>query len=205
MLQYLLVGRDAGIQYWGMQKGSIEWFIEDQAFSPSYDSAPPPLLPSVSSTDKKRKTEKERQLADGRGGEGVWALWEEPNHTKARKPGPQQIMQYSLGEGEEGDGWERGGKGILAHISFWISEDLELVQIFSLLSSPPTLPLPSCVISTYIEMKRKFAILHSREETAGFRKGSLGFRYFFIFAQFKDFLQESRIQHIHANEKGLLV
>ncbi len=32
-----------------------------------------------------RKPEKERQLADGRGGEGVG---EEPNHTTARKPGP---------------------------------------------------------------------------------------------------------------------
>jgi hypothetical protein len=32
-----------------------------------------------------RKTEKERQLADGRGGKGVS---EEPNHTTPRKPGP---------------------------------------------------------------------------------------------------------------------
>ncbi len=29
---------------------SIWWFIEDQAFSRSYDLAPPPTLPSVSST-----------------------------------------------------------------------------------------------------------------------------------------------------------
>jgi hypothetical protein len=32
-----------------------------------------------------RKTEKEKQLADGRGGKG---LREEPNHTKARESDP---------------------------------------------------------------------------------------------------------------------
>jgi hypothetical protein len=42
-----------------------------------------------------RKTEKERQLADGRGGEEV--VGEEPNHTTAaRKPGPLKIIHYSL-------------------------------------------------------------------------------------------------------------
>ncbi len=41
---------------------SIEWFIEDQAFSPSYDLAPPPPpppLPLVSSTGDTPETEKE--------------------------------------------------------------------------------------------------------------------------------------------------
>jgi hypothetical protein len=33
-----------------------------------------------------RKTEKERQLAEGRGGKGVHG--EEPNNITARKPGP---------------------------------------------------------------------------------------------------------------------
>jgi hypothetical protein len=56
-----------------MQPDNIEWFIDDEAFSPSYNFAPsspspPPLLP-VSPTH--RKTEKERRLADGRRGEGV--------------------------------------------------------------------------------------------------------------------------------------
>ncbi len=52
---------------------SIEWFIENHASSPPYDLAPPwPLPPSpVSKLDRlhtgDRKTEKERQLADGRG------------------------------------------------------------------------------------------------------------------------------------------
>ncbi len=53
---------------------SIEWFIEGQAFSLSYDFAPrPPPAPSpVSKLDPAthRKTEKERQLADRREGEG---------------------------------------------------------------------------------------------------------------------------------------
>jgi hypothetical protein len=37
-----------------------------------------------------RKTEKERQLADGRGGKEVDV---EPNHTTARKPGPLKIKK----------------------------------------------------------------------------------------------------------------
>jgi hypothetical protein len=47
--------------------------MEDQAFSPSFDLVPPPpTLPSVRSTGTHRhkKTEKERQFADGR--EGGW-------------------------------------------------------------------------------------------------------------------------------------
>ncbi len=51
---------------------SIERFVEDQAFSPSYDL-------------EHRKTEKERQLAQEKGGKRVG---EEPNHTTAKKPGP---------------------------------------------------------------------------------------------------------------------
>ncbi len=48
---------------------SIEWFIEDQGFSPSYDLAPPPPSPpSLPRPATHRKTEKERQLADGGGG-----------------------------------------------------------------------------------------------------------------------------------------
>jgi hypothetical protein len=39
-----------------------------------------------------RKTEKERQLADRKGG------GEEPNHTTAGKPGPPEIIQYSLAQ-----------------------------------------------------------------------------------------------------------
>ncbi len=45
----------------------------------------PDLPPAFPATETKRKTEKERQLAEGRGCEGVG---EEPNHTIARKPGP---------------------------------------------------------------------------------------------------------------------
>ncbi len=64
------------------------------AFSGSYDLviwllAPRPHhLPLVSSTGPVtcRKTEKERQLADG--GVGRKEVGEEPNHTNARKQGP---------------------------------------------------------------------------------------------------------------------
>jgi hypothetical protein len=64
----------------GFLAASIDWFIEDQAFN------------LVSKFDRRhRKTEKERQLADGRGGAG-----EEPNHRMARKPGSLSIIQPSL-------------------------------------------------------------------------------------------------------------
>jgi hypothetical protein len=46
--------------------------IEDQAFLLLWLRTPPPLLPSVSSTVTHRKTENEKQLADGtvEGGKG---------------------------------------------------------------------------------------------------------------------------------------
>ncbi len=55
----------------------IEWFIEDQAFPPSYDLAPPmpakcyPTLSSVSSTGHRTGRLRKRQLADGRRREEV--------------------------------------------------------------------------------------------------------------------------------------
>ncbi len=51
-------------------------FIDDQSFSQSCDLTPPqsPLTSSVSKLDRThRKTEKERQLAKGRGGRSVGA------------------------------------------------------------------------------------------------------------------------------------
>jgi hypothetical protein len=48
---------------------TIGLIIEDQAFSPSYDLAPPPPFPP--SHSPVRNTDKERQFADGRGG-GDW-------------------------------------------------------------------------------------------------------------------------------------
>ncbi len=76
-----------------------EWFLEDQAFSQSYDLAPHPPhfphpLPSVCSTGHTQEDRKrERQVTHGRRGERVG---EEPNHMTARKPGPLQMIQYSL-------------------------------------------------------------------------------------------------------------
>ncbi len=61
-MQYVLCGLYT-------KAASFKLFLEGQAFLRSYDLAP--LLPSISSTSAKhRKTEKERQLADGRGREG---------------------------------------------------------------------------------------------------------------------------------------
>ncbi len=73
---------------------STEWFIEGQASSPILLLVHPlPLSRQKGRPATHRKTEKERQLAHGRGGKGVG---EEPNHSTARKPGPLQIIQYSL-------------------------------------------------------------------------------------------------------------
>jgi hypothetical protein len=41
-----------------------------------------------------RKTEKERQVADGR---GEWKeVGEKPNNKSGRKPGPLKMIQYSM-------------------------------------------------------------------------------------------------------------
>jgi hypothetical protein len=68
---------------------SIEYFIEDQAFLRSYDSAPrqPPFLPPLSHQQVVSLSlsfcVSPAELTDGRRGEGVG---EEPNHTTAKKP-----------------------------------------------------------------------------------------------------------------------
>jgi hypothetical protein len=66
---------------------SIEWYIENQAFSRSYDLAPPlsPPLPSV--CFDRRHTGRLRKRNNLLTVEGMEAE-EEPNHTPARKPGP---------------------------------------------------------------------------------------------------------------------
>ncbi len=69
---------------------SIEWFIEAHAFLRSFDlAARPPLppLPSVSRPATHRKTDKDRQLADGsEGGRGAESYdrkkaWSSINHS----------------------------------------------------------------------------------------------------------------------------
>ncbi len=75
---------------------SIEWFTEDQAFSPSYDLAPPPPLPPLPSASCLSfsaflcATAHRSSLLtkEGRG----WG----PNRMTTRKPAPLQIFQYSL-------------------------------------------------------------------------------------------------------------
>jgi hypothetical protein len=72
---------------------SIERFIEGQTLSLLYDSAPrsppPPLFYQDVRPTTHKKTEKERQLADGDGrGVGGKGMGVEPNHTTAKKPGP---------------------------------------------------------------------------------------------------------------------
>jgi hypothetical protein len=67
---------------------SIEWFMEDQAFSPSYDFAPTSPLPppSVGSTsDTQEGWERETNCWREMEGEGVG---EEQNYRTAREPGP---------------------------------------------------------------------------------------------------------------------
>jgi hypothetical protein len=54
---------------------------------------PPSLSRQLAPPATHRKTEKERQVADSRGMERAG---EEPNHTTTRKPGPLQLIQYTL-------------------------------------------------------------------------------------------------------------
>ncbi len=79
---------------------SSEWFIEDEAFSPSCYLAP--LLPSPTPSHQKarpaahRKTEKERQLADGREREGGLSGGGAKSYD-GEKAWSSKIIQYSLG------------------------------------------------------------------------------------------------------------
>jgi hypothetical protein len=61
--------------------------FEDQAFSLSYDLAPYPSPPpsSGSSTGDTQENQKERPVADEKGGKG---RGKEPSHTTAIPPGP---------------------------------------------------------------------------------------------------------------------
>jgi hypothetical protein len=67
-------------------------FLAVVLFGPSPTLQAPSPLSKLDGRHTK-KTEKERRLADGRGGDG---LGEEPNYTTVRKPGPLWISQYSL-------------------------------------------------------------------------------------------------------------
>jgi hypothetical protein len=72
----------------GSSSKSTERFIE--ALSPSYDIAPPPTPPHFYTVNMlflflSLPLCRRSSLLTGGGGEGVG---EEPNHTKARKPGP---------------------------------------------------------------------------------------------------------------------
>jgi hypothetical protein len=69
---------------------SIERFIEGQASLRSY------VLQSVISAGDSEKTELERQLADGRVGEGVGV---EPNHTTGKQAWPSIIHSILSGSG----------------------------------------------------------------------------------------------------------
>jgi hypothetical protein len=81
----LPVGISAGYANFYFESETIELFIEDQALSPSYDLAPPPPRrpPSVNSSRPATHKKTERDILLTKEGVGV-----EPNHTKARKPGP---------------------------------------------------------------------------------------------------------------------
>jgi hypothetical protein len=73
---------------------SIEWFIEDQAFSSSYDLAPPRPLQSVCSAgDTQEDWEIETTCPYGRGGRGGGGS---KSHLREGKPGPLYIIQYSF-------------------------------------------------------------------------------------------------------------
>ncbi len=67
-------------------------FMEDEAFSPSYVFAPPPLSGQQVVSFSQSSVCRRCSLLTGLG------EWEgqEPNHTTARKPGPLEYVTYSL-------------------------------------------------------------------------------------------------------------
>ncbi len=76
-------------EHWNsVSPDSIECFIEDQAFSRSYDLAPRPPPPLRVSLTGDKDTERLRKRVNLRTGEGrKQGVGEEPNHTTTRKPG----------------------------------------------------------------------------------------------------------------------
>ncbi len=106
---------------------SIEWVIENKVFSPSYDLAPPPPNPWVSSTgDTQEVWERERQLADGRRGEaGQGVVGKEPRHTTARKPGPLKSFNSSkIRKEKHGGGRSRRWQMIYIGLGPWWLHDV---------------------------------------------------------------------------------
>ncbi len=79
-----------------LQSESIEWFLEDQAFSLSYDLAPHQPLPLYRQQVFSFLGLTVCRRSSSRTGSGTEGVGKEPNHTTARKPGPLEIIQYSL-------------------------------------------------------------------------------------------------------------
>ncbi len=81
------------------KKRSNEWFIEDQAFSPSYDLAPPPLSSQKAwPATHISETKKVRQLAYGNGGGGAKSYdsqraWSSINHLILSAPPPPPVSK----------------------------------------------------------------------------------------------------------------
>ncbi len=68
-----------------LEAENTEWFIEDQAFSPSYDMAPPPTHPFPFQLDvslSQSSCVSPVELADG--------VWEESNRGGGGGGGPQK-------------------------------------------------------------------------------------------------------------------
>jgi hypothetical protein len=64
---------------------SIEWFVEKQAFSPSYDlDRPYPALPSLALPPTGRLRKRDNLLTGKGVGEGVRKGMGKPNHTAVR-------------------------------------------------------------------------------------------------------------------------
>ncbi len=89
---------------------SFESFIDDQAFSSSYDLAPPPILSPLLSVSSCKAThwnaETERQLAHERGGAGGWGTsqsddggekaWSSVNHSILTAHHRQRILKVNF-------------------------------------------------------------------------------------------------------------
>jgi hypothetical protein len=116
-------------EYWMFSRGpglvAVEWLAP---------RLPPFLHRQLAGWETHRKTEKERQLAEGMRGCWPVGVGEEPNYTTAKKPDPLQIIQYSLSYGcassdfkrtanPSGEGGGGGGTRIITRLR-WQDGDI---------------------------------------------------------------------------------
>jgi hypothetical protein len=94
-----------------MRSDNIEWFIEDNAISPSYDSAPPPPPPSVSNLCRRHTG----TLGDRGWGKKAWSSINHSILSACSTLLPGQSFSLGFSEHGLGKGAELAKIGFLQH------------------------------------------------------------------------------------------